>query len=108
MEYGKRDLSHGSKLTVLSMLRGYLATKTSCDTSCCVGSLNNSGITVKEGAGHSRLKSQPATHHGECGLKRAVGDWIKVKLTHGKGLIIQNPLNAAVLNYGYIQQLINC
>ena len=39
---------------------GYLATIPSRDTSRCVGSLNNSGITVKECAGHSGLKSQSA------------------------------------------------
>ena len=37
---------------------GYLATESSRDTSCCVGSLNNSGITVKECAGQSGFKSQ--------------------------------------------------
>ena len=47
-EYGKRDFCHGSKLTELSMRGSYLATESSHDTSCCVGSLNNSEITVKE------------------------------------------------------------
>ena len=51
---------HGLKLTVLSMCGSYLATKSSRDTSRCVGSRNNSGITVKECVGHSRLKSQSA------------------------------------------------
>ena len=42
-------------------MRGrYLATKSSHDTSCCEGSLNKSGITVKECARHSGLKSQSA------------------------------------------------
>ena len=35
--------------------RGYLATESSRDTSCCVGPLNNSGNTVKKCAGHSGL-----------------------------------------------------
>ena len=59
-EYGKRDLSPESKLTVLSMRGGYLASEPSRDTSCCVGSLNNSGITVKKCAEHSGLKSPSA------------------------------------------------
>ena len=42
------------------MRGGYLATEPSRYTSCCVGSLTNSGITVKECAGHSGLKSQSA------------------------------------------------
>ena len=37
----------GSKLTVLSMRGSYLATKSSLDNLCFVGSRNNSGITVK-------------------------------------------------------------
>ena len=48
------------KLTVLSMCSSYLATKSSHDTSCCAGSLNNRGITVEKCAGHSGLKSQSA------------------------------------------------
>ena len=48
---GKRVFCHESKLTVLSMRGGFLATESSRDTSCCVDSLNNSGITVKECAG---------------------------------------------------------
>ena len=59
-EYGKRDLPPGSKLTVLSMRGGYLASEPSRDTSFCVGSLNNSGITVKECAEHRGLKSPSA------------------------------------------------
>ena len=62
-EYEKRDLYHWSKLTVLSMRSGYLATEASRDTLCCVGSRNNSGITVKECAGLSWLKSQSALKH---------------------------------------------
>ena len=53
---------------------GYLATESSHDTSCCVGSLNKSGITVKECSGHSGLKLQYSqqTYHGACGLKSSV------------------------------------
>ena len=47
-EYGRRDLCHGSKLIVLNMRCGYLATESSRDTLRCVGSLNNGGNTVKE------------------------------------------------------------
>ena len=43
-----------------TMCGSYLATESSCDTSCCAGSRNNSGITIKECAGHSKLKSQSA------------------------------------------------
>ena len=42
------------------MYGAYLATESLRHTSCCVGSLNNSGITVKGCAGHSGLKSQSA------------------------------------------------
>ena len=59
-----RGLCHESKLTVLSMRGGYLATELARDTSCCVGSLNNSGNTVKECKGHSGLKSQSANIWG--------------------------------------------
>ena len=45
---------------MLSMRGGYLATNSSRDTSCCVGSLNNSEIAVKECAGYSGLKSLSA------------------------------------------------
>ena len=45
------------------MCSGYLATESSCDASCCVGSLNNSGITVKECAGHSRLLKVTVSKH---------------------------------------------
>ena len=38
-EYGKGDLCHWSKFTVLSMRGGYLATESSRDTLCCVVSL---------------------------------------------------------------------
>ena len=71
---------------MLSMCGGYLATESgylateslatesSHDTSCCVGSLNKSGITVKECSGHSGLKLQYSqqTYHGACGLKSSV------------------------------------
>ena len=77
-ENKKRHLCHRSKLTVLSLRIGYLATESSRDTLCCVGSLNNSGITVKEwdtaGSSHSQQ-----TYHGACGLKTAVrgcGRWL--------------------------------
>ena len=64
------------------MRGGYLATEYSRDTSCCVGSLNNSGIPVKECAGLSGLKLQstnmswgmrfedPADGHGLHGSLR--------------------------------------
>ena len=55
-----KETCHGSKLTMLSTHGGCLATESSRDTSCYVGSLNNSGITVKECAGHSGLRSQSA------------------------------------------------
>ena len=45
---------------MLSVRGDYLATESSCDTSCCVGSLNTSGITLKECVGHSGLKLQSA------------------------------------------------
>ena len=45
---------------MLSMRGGYLAIESSRDTLRCVGSLNNSGNTVKECAGHSGLKSESA------------------------------------------------
>ena len=51
---------------------GYLATESLRHTSCCVGSLNNSGITLKECVGHSGLKSQSANISWGCGLKSAV------------------------------------
>ena len=64
---------------MLSMRGGYLATESSRDTSCRVGSLNNSGITVKECVGHRRLKSQSANiSWGMRGLKVVDGSWIKV------------------------------
>ena len=55
-----RDLCHGSKLAVLSMSGGYSATKSSRDTLCCEGPLNNSGITINKSVGHSGLKSLSA------------------------------------------------
>ena len=77
--YGKRDLCHESKLTVLSMRGGYLATELARDTSCCVGSLNNSGNTVKECTGHRGLKSQSANiswgmRFEECRLRLWTND----------------------------------
>ena len=58
---------------MLSIRGGYLAIESSRDASCCVGSLNNSGITVKECAGHTAGSSHSQqTYHGACGLKSAV------------------------------------
>ena len=52
---------------------GYLATESSRDASCCVGSLNNNKITVKECVQDRRFKSQSANiYHGACGLKSAI------------------------------------
>ena len=65
-ENGKRDFCHGSKLIVLRMRVGYLATESSRDTSCCVGSLKNSRITVKERAGGSGFKSHSANILGHA------------------------------------------
>ena len=59
-EYGRTNLCHRSKFTVLSMHGGYLATESLRHNSCRVGSLNNSGITVKECVGPSGLKSHHA------------------------------------------------
>ena len=58
MYFGNSLLAEVSFLPgfVLGMCGGYLATESSCDTSCCVGSLNKSGTTVKECARHSGLK----------------------------------------------------
>ena len=56
-------------------MRGsYLASDSSSDTSCCVGSLYNNGIAAKECVGHSGLKSKLAleTYHGARGLKTGV------------------------------------
>ena len=63
----RRDLCNLSKLTVLSMRDGYLATETatesSRDNSCCAGSVN-SGITVKECAGSAqRAQNDDAISH---------------------------------------------
>ena len=82
-EYGKRDLCHGLKLIVLSMRGGYLATESSRDTSRCVGSLNNSGNTVKECTGHRGLKPQSGNislgmRFEEFPSKVVDGGWIKV------------------------------
>ena len=67
-------LCHGSKLTMLSMRGGYLATESSRDTSCCVGSLNNSGITVKQCARRSGVSSGVTSQSANmsCGLESAV------------------------------------
>ena len=94
------DLCHGVKLTVLSMHGSYLATESSRDTSCCVGSLNNSGNTVKECAGHSGLKSQSANIWGkrfrECHPRLWTAVQSKRVSTHGRGLfpVLVNPANA--------------
>ena len=69
-EYGKRDFCHGSKLTVLGTRGGYLATEPSRDTSGCVGSINNSGITIKECGG--TLGHSQQTYHGARGLKSVI------------------------------------
>ena len=81
-KYGRRHLCHGSKFTVLSMHGGYLAAEFVSHTSCCVGSLNNSGITVKECVGHSGLKSQSANislgmRFEECRPRFVDGGWIR-------------------------------
>ena len=59
-ENDKKDFCPGSKLIVLRMRVSYVATESSRDTSCCVGSLKNSRITVKERAGDSGFKSHSA------------------------------------------------
>ena len=76
---------------MLSTRGGYLATESLGHTSCCVGSLNNSGITVKECAGHIGLKSQSANiswgmRFEECcpRLWMAIGS--KRISTHGRGV----------------------
>ena len=58
-EYGRRDLMHAQH-SEFSTRGGYFATESLRHTSCYVGSLNNSGITVKECVGHSGLTSQSA------------------------------------------------
>ena len=55
--------------TVSSIFGGYSATESSRDTSCCLGSYKNSGITGC--VGHSGLKLQSANTLA-CGLKRTV------------------------------------
>ena len=60
------------------MCGSYLATKSSRDTSCCVGSLNNSGITVKECVGFMQAQVTVSNHRA-WGLKKAVqgcGQWL--------------------------------
>ena len=49
-----------------------LATESLRHTLCCVGSLDNSGITVKECGRHSGLNSLSANISWGCGLKSAV------------------------------------
>ena len=84
-----------------SMRGGYLETEPSRDTSCCVGPLNNNGITVKECAGLSGLKSQSANiswgmRFEQCRLRlwtAVVSKWVS---THGRGFfhIFVSPVNA--------------
>ena len=71
------DLCHGSKLAVLSMRGGYLATESSRDNSCFVGSLNNNGITVKECARQSGLKLQSANISWGMQFEVVDGGWIE-------------------------------
>ena len=90
-EYRKRDLNHGSTLAVLSMCGGYVATESSRDASCCVGSVNNSGITVKECARHSGFKSQSANvswgaRFEECRPRLCMVVGSKRVSTDGRGL----------------------
>ena len=76
---GRRHLCRGSKLNMLSTRGGYLATESSRDTSCCVDSLNNSGITVMQCARHSGLKSQSTNMSWSMRFEEVVdGGWIKV------------------------------
>ena len=58
-------------MSQFSLCGGYLETESSRDTytSCCVGSLNNSGITVKECVGHSGLKSHSANISWSMGFE---------------------------------------
>ena len=88
-EYGKRDRCHGSKLTELSMRGGYLATESSHDTSLCVDSRNNSGISLKEYMWQSACPSySQQTYHGACGFKSAVWGWVIVKKSSPKNLSV--------------------
>ena len=97
-EYRIRELCYESKLTVLSMRGGYLATESSRDTSRCVGSFNNSGITETECAGHSGLKSPSRNiswgmRFEECRprLWTAVGsEWVSTN--QGRGLLSRTRL----------------
>ena len=72
------------------MRGGYLATESLRDTLCGVGSRNNSGITVKKGAGHSGLKSQSANIWGSavqgCGRQRSVENILDLVLTNNREL----------------------
>ena len=57
------------------MRGGYIAPEFLRDTSCCVGSVYNSGgINVKECAGYSKLKFlySQQTYHRACGLKSTI------------------------------------
>ena len=63
------------------MRGGYLATESSHDTSCCMGSVNNSGITVKDARDTAGSSHSQQTWRGACGLKSAKvvdGGWIRV------------------------------
>ena len=90
-EYAKRDPCHGSILIVLSLQGGYLATKSSPDVSCCVDPLNNSGIIVRECAGHSEVRHIQQTYHGEMWFEECLPRlwtavrWIKLSFTYGRG-----------------------
>ena len=50
------------KLTVSSMRGGNVATNASSDTSCCVGSLNDDGITVKDERGTRQAQITVSKH----------------------------------------------
>ena len=81
-------------------MRGdYLATESTRDTSCCVGSLNNSGITVKGMRKTQRVKSQSASISWDMPFEdhsavQDCGRWLDQREfgTHGRGLFF--PYNA--------------
>ena len=54
------------------MRGGYLATESSRDTPCQVGSLNNSGITVRNAQDTVGSSHNQQTYHGVVCLKSAV------------------------------------
>ena len=54
------------------MRGGYLATESSHDTSCCLGSLNYSGIKVSNKRDTAGSSHSQQTYHGACGFKSAV------------------------------------